>query len=96
MFSIKNRMYDIPEIFPKGDKKYTCICGESETITHIYNCSILSEKNEANIPYEKIFNGNLDQQIMVFKLVRQNLEERSTIKNEMNLPCDPDVIRCNQ
>ena len=35
MFSIKNRLYDIPENFPKDEEKYTCVCGE-ENIAHIY------------------------------------------------------------
>jgi hypothetical protein len=96
MFSIKNRMYNLPENFPKGDEKYTCVCGETENIAHIYQCEILSKKKEEKISYVKIFNGNINEQIQVYQLVRQNLEERDIIKNKMNLPCDPDVIRCNQ
>ena len=96
MFSIKNRMYDIPENFPKGDKKYTCVCGESENIEHIYNCEILSKEKQEKISYENNYNGDMNQQIKVYQLVRQNLEERKLLNNQMNFPCDPDVIRCNQ
>ena len=93
MFSIKNRMYNLPENFPKCDEKYICVCGETENTIHIYQCEILSKKNEEKISYEKIFNGKINEQIKVYQLVRQNLEERDIIKNKMNLPCDPDVIR---
>jgi hypothetical protein len=72
MFSIKNRMYNLPENFPKGDEKYTCVCGETENITHIYQCEILSKKKEEKISYEKIFNGNINEQIKVYQLFRQN------------------------
>ena len=72
------------------------MCGETENITHIYQCEILSKKKEEKISYVKIFNGNINEQIQVYQLVRQNLEERDIIQNKMNLPCDPDVIRCNQ
>ena len=89
MSSIKNRMYDIPQNFPKGDEKYTCVCGESENIAHIYNCEILSKKKQEKISYENICNGSRNQQIKVYQLVRQNLEERKLIKNQMNFPCDP-------
>ena len=50
-----------------------------ENIAHIYNCEILSKKKQENISYEKIFNGNMNQQIKVFQLVRQNSEEREII-----------------
>ena len=51
MSSIKNRMYDIPQNFPKVDEKYTCVCGESENIAHIYNCEILSKEKQEKMYY---------------------------------------------
>ena len=89
-------MYDIPANFPKGDKKYTCVCGESENIANIYNCGILSKEKLEKNSYENIYNVNMNQQIKVYQLVRQNLKERKLINIQMNFPCDPDVIRCNQ
>ena len=80
-------MYNIPEIFPKGDKKYACVCAEIENISHIYNYEILSTKIQDKISYGQIFNGNINQQIKGYQLVR---------KNKINLPCGPDEIHCNQ
>jgi hypothetical protein len=71
LFSIRNRMNDIPENFPKRDEKYKCISGQIEKITHIYDCEILSKNKQQRVPYEKIFNGNINEQIEVFKLVKQ-------------------------
>ena len=89
MFSIRNRMNNIPENFPKRDEKYKCICGQIEKITHIYDCEILSKNKQQRVPYEKIFNGNINEQIEVFKLVKQNLEKREMMKSETDFPCDP-------
>ena len=80
MFSIKNRMYDIPQNFPKGDEKYTCVCGERENIAHIYNCEILSKKKPEKISYENIYNGNMNQQIKVYQLVRQKERGKNLLK----------------
>ena len=38
---------------------------------------------------KKIFNGNINQQIEVFKLVKQNLEKREIMKSEIDFPYDP-------
>ena len=60
-----------------------------ENIKHIYNCELLSEKKEQGLDYEKIFNGTINQQIDVFRIVKQNLDQRELIISEMNSPCDP-------
>ena len=71
MFSIRNRMIDIPQ----------------------NNCEML-KKSETNLPYEKIFNGNMKQQIEVYNIFKENLDQRETIRSKINFPCDPDEIRC--
>ena len=63
LFSIRNRMVDIPDNFPKGKTEFKCICGEKENMSHLYKCELLRQKKEINLEYEKIFNGTINQQI---------------------------------
>ena len=71
MFSNRNRIIDIPQNFPGKNIHNKCVCGETEEMIHIYNCERL-EKSETNLPYEKIFNGNMKQQIEVFNIFKEN------------------------
>ena len=82
-------MVNIPSNFLKGKTEYTCICGEKENMKHILNCELLSEKTEQGLDYEKIFNGTINQQIDVFRIIKQNLDQRELLISEMNSPCDP-------
>ena len=75
-------MVNIP--LPKGKTEYKCICGEIENMKHFYNCTLLSESLD-----ETIFNGTIKNQIDVFRIVTQNLDQRQIITSEMNFPCDP-------
>ena len=70
MFSVKNRMVDIPDNFGKVEK---CACGQKENMSHIYSCTQLN-KEEMILPYEKIFNGNTKEQIEIFRRFETNLE----------------------
>ena len=91
LFAVKNRMIDIPYNFPKSEKQTLCVCGENEDMQHIYNCEILNKEKQEKLPYEKIYNGNLKQQIDIFKIIKQNLEHREIMIAEMNEfkpPCD--------
>ena len=58
-------------------------------MNHIYNCELLSEKKEQSLDYEKIFNGTIKQQVDIFRIVKQNLDQREIIISKMNFPCDP-------
>ena len=73
-------MVNIPGNFPKGETEYPCICGETENMGYIDNCEILSEIKMQNLEYEKIFDGTINQQIEVFRIIKQNLEKRESIK----------------
>ena len=53
MFSVRNRMIDIPNNFPGRKEHNQCVCGETEEMTHIYNCEML-KKGETELTYEKI------------------------------------------
>ena len=70
-----------------------CFCGELETMLHIYNCEVYNTQEK--VPYEKIFNGSLNQQIEIFQQFEVNLKERENFKNGNQCPCDPPVIRCD-
>ena len=85
LFEIRNRMTSIPNNFGKEEK---CVCGKMENISHIYSCEILNEK-KTTISYNEIYNGNLNNQIEIFRRIENNLDERRKMKNENNFPCDP-------
>ena len=55
---------------------------------HIYNCEKLSEKSEYKSKQEKIYNGNIAEQIQIFQTFRINLEKKEIMVHEMNFPCD--------
>ena len=86
IFEIRNRMIDIPANF--GNKE-TCICGNEENMSHIYSCEYLNSK-ETTTPYERIFNGNLSEQIEIFRRFENNLKTR----NDKH-PCDQDIDPLN-
>ena len=58
MFSIRNNMLDIPDNF--GDHSKICICESLESMKHLYECKKMNE-NEAEISFEKIYNGNVNE-----------------------------------
>ena len=78
MFALKNSMIDIPANFSaKSENK--CECGKREDMNHIYECEVYSRKKD-KIPFEKIFNGNLREQITVYNEFQQNMENRKNMK----------------
>ena len=50
-----------------------CVCGVQESMSHIYNCEQLNQESEQKLKYENIFNGNIWDQIEVFKTFELNL-----------------------
>ena len=93
IFAIKNRMVDIPENFPsKQNDRKKCKCGLIENMEHIYLCKKMNSK-QPEIEYKNIYNGQLKQQIEVYKRFNGNIEEREKLKNIENpqeiLNCDP-------
>ena len=97
MFSVRNRMIKIESNFPKQNLKNYCYCGKEENMTHIYNCELLNKK-KPNIPYERLFFGNITHQIEVFERFDENFKKWEELKSEKEncLPCDPIVIHCSQ
>ena len=86
IFAIRNRMVNIPFNY-SSNCEYKCECGEREDMNHIYQCELYNEKDSPIMPYEQIFNGNMKQQIYVYKKFKQNLERREQLKTTSN-PCD--------
>ena len=85
MFSVRNMMIDIPANFSKANRDMKCICGEIETMKHLYICEELSSETSI-LEYEEIYNANIDEQIRVFSRFEQNFEVRNKLKN--STPCD--------
>ena len=67
-------MIEIPANF-SSKCEIKCDCGVKEDMDHIYNCKLYNMK-KPEIPFEKIFRGNLNEQIMVFKKFSQNMERK--------------------
>ena len=95
MFAVKNRMVEIPANFPNPKIENICICGEKEDMKHIYQCETINDGETDYLKYEKIFEGNINEQIEVFRKFERNMEKRKQLKENF-IPCDPDVIRCTQ
>ena len=72
LFGVRNKMTDIPSNFSRGEKEMKCQCNQKEDMKHIYECEIYNEE-KFELPYEKIYNGNINEQIAVFKKFEQNI-----------------------
>ena len=81
MFAVKNRMKEIPANFSKSNIENKCICEQQEDMKHIYQCKLMNNGEEPEIEYEKIFEGDIWEQIKVFKKFERNLEKRRTLKD---------------
>ena len=91
MFAVKNRMIETYENFPSKQLKTECICGEIDSMSHIYYCETLNEGENPILKFEKIYEGNIKDQIEVFKHFEANLNRKESIN--LKPPCDPSVIR---
>jgi hypothetical protein len=92
LFAVKNKMTDIPSNFPQGrsNPETLCYCGQREDMKHIYECDIYNE-GEVLPNYEEIYNGEINEQIKIFKKFEENIEKRKLLKNiKSDLPCDLD------
>ena len=57
-------------------------------MNHIYNFELYRNIKKIIISYNKIYNENLEDQLEVFTIFKQNLEQREKIITEIELPCD--------
>ena len=106
LFSIRNMMLEIPENFSSDNIKTFCVCGEREVMSHIYYCDILNQNNSELISYERIYNGSISEQIIIYHTFEEHFERREQmltesestqsiniceIKKRKKPPCDPSV-----
>ena len=85
MFAVKNAMINIPANFTsKNETK--CECGKLEDMQHIYECEQFNNKTP-EISFRKIFEGNLKQQIEVYKRFAHNMKNRGKMK-QISHPSD--------
>ena len=100
LFSIRNMMIDIPDNFSSGDIETFCYCGEREVMSHIYYCKILNEDNSELISYHKIYDGNITEQMKIYRRFEENFKEREKFLNEERNqpPCDlfVDPLHCKK
>ena len=78
-------MTQIPRNFGNTEEKG--ICGENESLSHIYICKFLNQM-KTKTSYEEIYNGNLQTQIQIFRRMEHNKERSKEIKSGNNSPCD--------
>ena len=85
IFEIRNKMTNIAVNY--GKKEQICICGEIETMEHIYNCKKLNNR-ELNVKYENIYAENLKNMKIILSRFKENMLKRNenlqVIQN-----CDP-------
>ena len=94
LFAVKNSMINIPSNFSSKDET-KCECGALEKMAHIYECDLYNNE-KLIIPFEKIFNGNLKEQIKVYEKFKQNMKKRKLLK-ETSYPCDLfDPLLCSK
>ena len=74
MFEVRNDMTKIPNNF---GKQMLCLCGRKESMFHIYNCEIWSEREKKKLPYNNIYNANIKKQMRILKIFEQNIEKRN-------------------
>ena len=55
-------------------------------MSNIYECDLYNLEEKPTIPYQKIFNGNLNEQITVYKKFKQNMIKREETKDTSD-PC---------
>ena len=83
-----------------SDIKENCLCGEIDSLQHIYTCKLLCETNNKEVTdfedFEEIYSNNISKIMKVLKrfesqfLRREKVleENRRNIENETTTPCD--------
>ena len=51
-----------------------CLCGEKESQKNILECKLLNDV-DPSVEYEKVFNGNLREQIEVMRIIDENMKK---------------------
>ena len=90
IFEIRNKMSNIPSNFKtEKDSTVKCICGEKESMKHIYICKQI-KRTEQVIHYEEVHRDNLKHLKSIGKRFEENMREREKkMKFQEILYCDP-------
>ena len=88
IFEMRNKMTNIPANF-SGKSEKSCICGEIESMNHIYVCKKLN-KEEIEVKYENIYESNLKNMKMIVNRFEANMKEREKEHHAIQ-NCDPPV-----
>ena len=81
VFSIRNKMVKISSNFTSRENNTSkCICQQTEDMLHIYKCKYLNSEN-AEVNYEYIYHGNIEEQKTVLRRFEYNLETRIEYSN---------------
>ena len=89
MFSIRNKMIDISDNFSSSEVQTFCYCGEQETMSHLYYCKLLNDDSSELISYQKIYDGNISEQMKIFHRFEVNLKIRENIHIKENIDKHP-------
>ena len=73
-------MVEISSNFSKSEEKPTCVCGEIESMKHVYSCEIINEKT--------VQNGNIRKQIEISENRLKYSENLKTSWAEQSHTCD--------
>ena len=79
MFEIRNKMSNIPANFQSSKNITKCLCDEPENMEHLYDCEFFDNRTEQKLPYQKLYNGNIFEQIEVFRKMQKTLEIRENL-----------------
>ena len=78
LFAIKNEMYLCKE---NAFSQINCKCEKSiENLSHLYNCELYNDK-ENQIPFDKIYNGNLYEQREILMTMKSVFVKREIIQS---------------
>ena len=84
VFEIRNKMTNITVNYSSnGKKEEICICGEIETMDHIYNSKKLN-KTELNEKYENIYRENVKNMKTILSRFKLSMKKRN---DKLGLSC---------
>ena len=61
IFSFRSRMNNLEYNFAGNNCLQVCVCKHQMTNEHLYSCTIINTEEKCNIPYNKLFNGTLQE-----------------------------------
>ena len=92
IFSYRNKTCNISSNFKSGQTEKKCATnyGMYENMEHIFYCYKLNGNVIQTKKYMDIYNGKLEDQVSVYKIMKQNMIKREEILK--NIPSDPLIV----